>query len=175
MKKICVFLCVIVISCFSLTACFDPLEALLLFPGNNNLTESLQPNTQAPSKWVSEEPSIWFEVYIDERFVDAEILDEDGDVVEYDDGLRMIGEAEIDGVIYDVRIEIGRGGTFYIYEIDEEKNEDDLMWFHGIPSYHNGWFTLETVANEDDMYHGKYNEIKFVRVDDAESTASERG
>ena len=101
--------------------------------------EDVRPSSSVSSKWVSEDPNIWFQVLSEEK---------------------IVGQTIYNGKYIDISVNFGRGKHIRIFS-DEIGGGPD---FCGLCKYGTEELKVKVYEDQDNIFGGKYNEIVFKKI-----------
>ena len=150
MKKVLIFGCIVMI-CFSLQGCWG---------GWTDINAGKRPIDHNNSRWVSEDPDIYFEVSDDYREIT---------------GGRTYGKITIDRVVTEIRVSFDYGTTVQFadiaaYKVDENGRAyiDGNMWlFIGRCKFSEDKLVV-TVINNNDFLDESIKKITFIKEEMSE-------
>ncbi len=110
------------------------------FIGNWDPYGDIKPSSFVPSKWISENPNIWFEVLSDDE---------------------IVGQTIYQGKNIDISVNFNRGRSMMIYSNEIEGGPD----FMGFCKFGEEELKVRIQdKDEDKIFQGKYDEIIFKMV-----------
>jgi len=152
-KKLSALLLVSIIA-FSFSSC-DTNFLNKILPGNYDASFGKRPDYFPNTKWVSEEPNIWFEV-----------IEEVNDIGESNNVIKGEIYFEDEKLNFEAYFDMGIGFNIIVEAEDYEYNKT----IKGLCSFYSDKLIVE--IEEDFVFNNKYEQITFYKINDDLSESS---
>jgi hypothetical protein len=132
--------------CLLLSGCYGS-DFRNYIPGTGDTHSGRRPTDYAPSKWISENPNIWFEVPTSE--------DDDSNTQAFLNGEIMLEDKTIRITVF-----FNRGRSIFIY--NEDSQGEQVLY--GLCTFDPEKLIVEIDKKDDAIFGGQYKEITFVKA-----------
>jgi hypothetical protein len=139
--SICMFL-----MCLLLSGCYGS-DFRNYIPGAWDPDSGKRPTDYGPSKWIYEDPNIWFEVPAPEEGSSNRQT-------------ALNGEIKLEDKIIKITVFFNSGRTVFITKADTE----DGLLLTGLCTFNSEKLVVEIDKKDDVIFGGQYDEITFVKA-----------